>query len=45
MVINLSGIVVGGRDYDVNDDGVANNEDLYRWFGLFTDVMPAARST
>jgi endonuclease/exonuclease/phosphatase family metal-dependent hydrolase len=25
-------------NYDVNADGVANAEDLYRWFSLFTDV-------
>lgn len=38
LVVNLSGIVGSAADYDVNDDGLVNNEDLYRWYGLFTDV-------
>ena len=40
--IVLSGVVNGGGpppgNYDVNGDGVVNNDDLYAWFGLFTDV-------
>jgi hypothetical protein len=39
-VIALTGVVGSGSsfDYDVNDDGLVNTEDLHRWYGLFTDV-------
>lgn len=41
-VINLTAIVGSGSpppgNYDVNADGTANIEDLYRWYGTFTDV-------
>ncbi|MCC6321045.1 MAG: hypothetical protein IT438_06355 [Phycisphaerales bacterium] len=38
LVVTLTGTVVGGYDFDVNNDGLVNNEDLHRWYGLFTDV-------
>jgi hypothetical protein len=44
-VIALTGVVGGGGpttpppgNYDVNGDGVINDDDIYAWFGLFTDV-------
>lgn len=38
LVINLSGVVGSLFDYDVDNDGLVNAEDLHRWYGLFTDV-------
>ncbi|MFN7020304.1 MAG: hypothetical protein ACK4WH_03120 [Phycisphaerales bacterium] len=38
LMVTLTGMVVGGFDFDVNNDGLVNNEDLHRWYGLFTDV-------
>lgn len=38
LVIPLSGVVGSAADYDVNNDGLVNTEDLHRWYGLFTDV-------
>ncbi len=38
LVINLSGVVGSLFDYDVDNDGLVNIQDLYRWYGLFTDV-------
>lgn len=44
-IINLTGTVNSGGppppppgNYDVNNDGTINNDDLTAWFGLFTDV-------
>lgn len=38
LAINLSGVVGAAYDYDVDDDGLVNIQDLHRWYGLFTDV-------
>lgn len=42
IVIALTGVVgVGGPpagNYDVNGNGIIDNDDIYAWFGLFTDV-------
>lgn len=38
LIVNLSGMIVSPFDYDVNNDGVVNIEDLYAWHVLATDV-------
>jgi hypothetical protein len=38
LVIALSGMVHAVTDYDVNNDGLVNIEDLYRWYAGATDV-------
>ncbi len=38
LVVNLTGTVNSAFDYDVDNDGLVDINDLYRWYGLFTDV-------
>jgi hypothetical protein len=38
IIVQLSGTIASPVDFDVNNDGVVNVEDLYAWFGLPTDV-------
>ncbi len=38
ITINLSGTIITPFDYDVNDDGLVNVEDLYAWHQSPTDV-------
>jgi hypothetical protein len=36
--VNLVGNVASPFDYDVNNDGLVDIEDLYSWHALATDV-------
>jgi hypothetical protein len=38
LVVNLVGNVASPFDYDVNNDGLVDIEDLYSWHALATDV-------